>query len=255
MWYPVSLKIVNLFSHEDSTFDFVNNQTTLVSGVNKTDSNVQSNGSGKTSILDCISIALIGEPLRDISKKEIVRNGEKSGQCILVLKNNVLNKEFQIVRDINATKSSNALLYENGELNINLKDLEVKETDKYILKQLGISKEDLVNYFLISKDSYQSFFLNGDVAKKQIINRFSKADTVDAVEPLMKEDIEKLNTSITKFKNQFETNAGVLTHLEEEVNREKLESSIEQTRQLTIKALEEEKEVVLKKCENLCSGI
>ena len=251
MWYPVSLKIVNLFSHEDSTFDFVNNQTTLVSGVNKTDSNVQSNGSGKTSILDCISIALIGEPLRDISKKEIVRNGEKSGQCILVLKNNVLNKEFQIVRDINATKSSNALLYENGELNINLKDLEVKETDKYILKQLGISKEDLVNYFLISKDSYQSFFLNGDVAKKQIINRFSKADTVDAVEPLMKEDIEKLNTSITKFKNQFETNAGVLTHLEEEVNREKLESSIEQTRQLTIKALEEEKEVVLKKCEGV----
>lgn len=251
MWYPVSLKIVNLFSHEDSTFDFVNNQTTLVSGVNKTDSNVQSNGSGKTSILDCISIALIGEPLRDISKKEIVRNGEKSGQCILVLKNNVLNKEFQIVRDINATKSSNALLYENGELNINLKDLEVKETDKYILKQLGISKEDLVNYFLISKDSYQSFFLNGDVAKKQIINRFSKADTVDAVEPLMKEDIEKLNTSITKFKNQFETNAGVLTHLEEEVNREKLESSIEQTRQLTIKALEEEKEVILKKCEGV----
>ena len=92
MWYPVSLKIVNLFSHEDSEFEFSNNKTTLVSGVNKTDSNVQSNGSGKTSILDCISIALIGEPLRDISKKEIVRNGEKSGQCTLILKNNVLDK-------------------------------------------------------------------------------------------------------------------------------------------------------------------
>lgn len=251
MWYPVSLKIVNLFSHEDSTFDFVNNQTTLVSGVNKTDSNVQSNGSGKTSILDCISIALIGEPLRDISKKEIVRNGEKSGQCILVLKNNVLNKEFQIVRDINATKSSNALLYENGELNINLKDLEVKETDKYILKQLGISKEDLVNYFLISKDSYQSFFLNGDVAKKQIINRFSKADTVDAVEPLMKTDIEVLDLAINKTQNQLNINVGILSHLDAEINQEKLESSIEQTRKLTLDALEERKAAAIKLCDEL----
>lgn len=251
MWYPVSLKIVNLFSHEDSTFDFVNNQTTLVSGLNKTDSNVQSNGSGKTSILDCISISIIGEPLRDISKKEIVRNGEKSGTVILTLKNNVLGKELMISSEINATKSSKALIWENGQLNDQLKDLEAKESYKYILKEIGISKEDLINYFLISKDSYQSFFLNGDIAKKEIINRFSKANTVDAVAPLMEEDINKLNVSITKFKNQFEANAGVLTHLEEGINKEKLESSIEQTRQLTIKALEEEKEVVLKKCEEV----
>lgn len=251
MWYPVSLKITNLFSHEDSTFDFVNNQTTLVSGINKTDSNVQSNGSGKTSILDCISISIIGEPLRNISKKEIVRNGEKSGTSILTLKNNILNKELMISSEINVIKSSKVLIWENGQLNDQLKDLEAKESYKYILKEIGISKEDLINYFLISKDSYQSFFLNGDVAKKEIINRFSKANTVDAVEPLMKEDIEKLNTSITKFKTQFETNVGILTHLEEEVNKEKLESSIEQTRQLTIKTLEEEKDVVLKKCEEI----
>lgn len=249
MWYPVSLKIVNLFSHEDSTFDFINNKTTLVSGVNRTDTNVESNGSGKTSILDCISISIIGEPLRDISKKEIVRNGERNGSVVLILKNNILGKELKIESFINSTSSNKVLIWENDELNSQLKDLEAKESYKYILKEIGVSKEDLVNYFLISKDSYQSFFLNGDTAKKEIINRFSKANTVDAVEPLMKEDLEKLNTSITKFKTQFETNAGVLTHLEEEINKEKLESSIEQTRQLTTKTLEEEKEAVLKKCE------
>src|ERR1039457_4289824 len=121
MWYPVSLKIENLFSHEDSYFEFSNNKTTTIYGVNKTDLNVQSNGSGKTSILDCIAIGLIGEPLRDISKKEIVRNGEKTGTIVFVLKNDILNKELKIEREINSTKSSNALIYANGELNTSLK--------------------------------------------------------------------------------------------------------------------------------------
>jgi DNA repair exonuclease SbcCD ATPase subunit len=242
MWYPISLQIKNLFSHQESSFNFQNNQITTVYGVNKTDLNVLSNGSGKTSILDCISIALLGEPLRDISKKEIVRNGEKFGQCQLILHNDVLKKRLIINREIHTTKSSDCHIYENDLLNTSLKDLEVKETDKYILGLLGINKEDLRNYFLISKDSYQSFFLNGDTAKKEIINRFSKANIIDGVEPLIKEDISLLDKTIDILKAQLTSNNGVLSHLDQELNKEQLDSSIEQTRQLTIKSLEDRKE-------------
>jgi exonuclease SbcC len=243
MWYPVSLKIVNIFSHEKTYFEFHNNSTTIINGVNNTDDGVRSNGSGKTSILDCISIGIVGEPLRDISKKEIVRNGEKSGEITFVLKNNVLGKELKILREINSTKSSNALIWENGVPNDKLKDLEVKETNKYILSLLGIAYEDLVNYFLISKDSYQSFFLNGDVAKKEIINRFSKANMIDPVDPLIKTDIEDLDSKITVLTNQISSNKGILEHHIEELNVEKLESSIEKTRKLTINSLQEKHDI------------
>lgn len=251
MWYPVSLRIVNLFSYENSSFEFVNNQTTTIFGVNKTDANKKSNGSGKTSILDTIGISIMGEPLRDIAKKEIVRNGEKSGMVVFILKNNILNKELSITTEVNVTKSNKVLIYENGVLNTKFKDLEAKESYKYILSLIGISKEDLKNYFLISKDSYTSFFKNGDTAKKEIINRFSKANMVDPVVPLIKADIDLLEVEHKKFNDQYITNKGILTHLDEELNTEKLSSSIEQTRQLTIQALQDRHLVAKTLCDEL----
>lgn len=239
MWYPVSLKINNLFSHEDSYFEFINNKTTTIFGVNKTDLNVESNGSGKTSVLDCITIAFIGEPLRDVAKKDVVRNGEKAGELEFIMNNDVLKEEIKIKWEINASKSNNALLWINGELQKQLKDLEVKETVKFILSKIGISKDDLINYFLISKDSYQSFFLNGDTAKKEIINRFSKANVIDGVDPLIKDDIALMDKKITELKNQNSNNTGVLNHLDEELEKEKIESSIEKTKQLILKGLQE----------------
>lgn len=251
MYYPISLNIKNLFSHEESNFDFINNQTTAIVGVNKTDSGMLSNGSGKTSILDCVSISLLGEPLRDISKKEIVRNGESSGECTLVLRNTILNKEIKIISEVNSTKSSKVLIWENGELNTKLKDLEAKASYKYILELIGISKEDLRNYFLISKDSYQSFFDNGDTAKKEIINRFSKANMIDAVDPLIKDDIILLDATIKELQDQYISNVGALNHINEEINEEKLESSIENTRKLTIEALQLRHDTAKKLCDEL----
>lgn len=251
MWFPVKLKIENLFSYESSEFDFRNNQLTLLLGSNKTDPNVMSNRSGKTSLLDCITISIIGEPLRDITKKEIVRNGESAGSTTLTLKNNVLNKELIIESQINATKSSKVLLWENGVLNDQLKDLEAKHTYQYIIKEIGISKDDLINYYLISKDSYQSFFLNGDTAKKEIINRFSKANLIDGVDPLITKDLKEIEVSLSDLNTQFSKNAGVLEHLEVELNDEKLNSSIEETRQKTIDALQEKHDVAKKLCDEL----
>ncbi len=246
MWNPKSLKIVNLFSYQESYFEFVNNQTTMVYGHNKTEETVHSNRSGKTSILDCITIALTGEPLRDIKKAEIVRNGEKSGELEFILDNRVLDKVLKIKWEINSNKSNNALIWINDILDNNLKDLSPKETTDYILKLIGISKEDLINYFLISKDSFQSFFTTGDTAKKEIINRFSKANIIDPVDPLIKGDIDLLESTLLELKNQKAANDGILSHLDEEYTKEKLESSIEKTRALTIKSFEEKKEIIEK---------
>lgn len=251
MWTPVSLVINNLFSHQQSEFNFNNNKTTIISGINKTDQNVKSNGSGKTSILDCITIALIGEPLRNINKKEIVRNGESFGLVQLTLINSINLKKIEIYREIHVSKSNKAQLTVDGVIDASLKDLSPSDTDKHILKLLGISKDDLCNYFLISKDSYQSFFLSGDVAKKEIINRFSKANTIDHIDPFIKDDITLFEKEIASIKPQIDANNGVLNHLSEEIDKEKLESSIEKSRQLIIKSLEDKRDIAMKLCDEL----
>lgn len=235
MWTPISLTIKNLFSYQDAHFDFQNNQVTAVYGNNQTDPNTLSNGSGKSSILDCISISILGEPLRKVKKDEIPRNGEDSGETILVLQRG--KEELKIRSIINIKESSKVEIYENGVLNKRFKDIKAAEGYKYILSLIGISKDDLMNYFLISKDSYKSFFLSGDTVKKEIINRFSKADIIDNVYPLIETDIATKDAALKKLKDQNIANDSVLAHINEEINQEKVESSIEKTRKLAIQTL------------------
>lgn len=240
MWVLISLKCENLFSHEKSEVNFINNETTMVCGVNKTDPNVISNRAGKTSVLDIISLALIGEPLRDIKKGEIIRNGQKSGNLELLLRNDVLKQDMLISRTFDKTKSNTAQVLINNEPVLSVKDLSQAVIDKEIISILGISKEDLRNYYLISKDSYQSFFTSGDVAKKEIINRFSKADVLDNSDDVFKKDISDIDVKINQSSNQIQVNNSILTHTIGELDKEKLESSIEKSKQLIIDSLQSE---------------
>ena len=238
MWNPISLKIKNLFSYEDSYFTFKNGEITVVYGKNMDADNTDSCGSGKSSFLDCISISLLGEPLRSVGKNDIIRNGEKSGTTIFELHNPVLDKDLRIESIINSgSTSSKVLIYENNVLNKQKSDLKAAEGYKYIISLIGISKEDLMNYFLISKESYQSFFLSGDTQKKDIINRFSKADIIDNVNPHIDEDVKLLDEALKELNTQLSANESVLLHINEEIAQEKIESSIEKTRKLTIDSL------------------
>lgn len=220
MWYPVSLKVNNLFSYQDSTIDFLRRKgkMTCIYGSNQTDPKVLSNGSGKTSLLDIIAIALTESPLRKITKKSVVRRTYTSGSLEFVLKNDVLKKELLIKRFIEKTKGNKVELWENGVLNDRLKDLKSTETNKYILSLLDISEDDLLNYYLLGKETYQSFFTSKDAQKKEVINRFSKANIVDPIEGLIKADIKPLEEQLNEFNNTIINKKAKIEVLNEQID-------------------------------------
>jgi len=63
MFKPRKIEIVNFMGHEQSTFVFREDSATEVYGVNNYDEGSDSNGSGKSSILEAISVAFINTSL------------------------------------------------------------------------------------------------------------------------------------------------------------------------------------------------
>jgi len=208
MWNLNKLIIENILSFEKETVVFKNNKLTLIQGINNTDTGAKSNGSGKSTILECIKLALTTNTIKKINKVDIIRNSESvnEGYLELELINSVTNEVFVIKKYLSRKKSNKCELFENGVRIDRLVDLNINESDKYILSKIGLTVDELDNYFLISKEKYTSFFNSSDRSKKELVNQFSKTDKLDKIPDLLKTDY----SSFEATKKQYQTNQEIL---------------------------------------------
>ncbi len=208
MWNIVEVNIKNLNTHEDTTVTFPTSGAVMVSGIN-VDKDNRSNGSGKSSVAEGIAVAFTGESFRHKKAgsgvKDLIRNGEKSLTSTIVLTNSVSKDVCEISRTIFANKKSSVLSIKiNGETPNQLPTssssdgVDLDAGDKFILESiLQISKSDLFNYYLLSKDTFKSFLTSTDTEKKSVINRFSNVETIEPVFAKIKAEIESHKKEIT----------------------------------------------------------
>ena len=206
MWYPERLKLVNFMSHIDSEFVFERGVATMVYGVNRSDEGAVSNGSGKSAILEGISVVLINASLRKSSAKDLVTDGETESTQYFSLFNPVLNRRLEITRSIfsNSKSGKLSILIDGEEPSVDLTN--VDDGNKFILNEIGIAREDLLNYFLISKEKYEPFLGISDTKKKAIISRFSQATLIDPVFEEIDFEIDGLNDKL----EELERHRGIL---------------------------------------------
>lgn len=207
-----SISLKNFGSHSSTEFDVKSGNVTIVNGKNLTDLGQESNGSGKSFFIEAFVFAITGTPFRKATAEELILEGEKESEVEVRLRRGEENYTFN--RKIFKKKSSVVQIFKNGE---EIVCPSVLDTNQKILDIIGLSKQDLVDYFLISKEKYTSFFSSSDTAKKDLINRFSKANLIDSVEVEVKSDfdssaselvkkeheIEKINVSIESYKDSL----------------------------------------------------
>lgn len=192
MWNPVKIEFENLFSHKHSVYEFNNNTCTVIFGKNMTDKSLDNNGAGKTTLFEAICIALTSESLRNIKKDAFINRDEDECKITFELYNAVVRMKLVIQRVFyNGSKSSQVSIWENDVLNDQLTS--VNDCNKRIMELIGISKEDLLRYFIISQDNTYTFFTASDSEKKEVMNRITLADVIiPSLEELAKrkDDIE-----------------------------------------------------------------
>jgi len=222
MWSLKSISAEDFLSHEKTEIEVKQRDTTLIYGKNLTDRGVESNGSGKSCILEMVYFCMTGNSLRKSKNKELIRNGQDKATITLVIENPVIGMSLRIVREILAKKATTVKLYENDVLREDLEDLKPAETSKVILEYLEISASDLANYYLISKEKYASLLLSSDTQKKEVINRFSKADYIDAVFPQIELDAAEQQNVVNEIIKAKASCSSKIELLQEQVSEAKV---------------------------------
>lgn len=180
MWNPIKIEIYNLFAHKESVYEFKNNSCTVIFGKNETDRGLENNGAGKTTLFEAISIALTNESLRAIKRENFINREEEECKIVFHLFNPVMKMKLKIVRTFfRSGKPVKVEIWENGELNKQITS--VNEANKRVLELIGISRKDLLRYFIISQDNRYTFFTASDGEKKEIMNRITSADMINPV--------------------------------------------------------------------------
>lgn len=251
MWNLKDIKIQDFFSHVDSEYSFHNDCCTLIVGDNKDRGG--NNGAGKTTLFEAISVALTGRSLRDIKKESFINDEAESCLVKLSLYNNVTKHELEITRQFfRGNKSSKIEIIEDGEINSTITS--VNEADKRILELIGIGREDLLRYYIISQDNVYTFFTAADNEKKEILNRITSADLIN---PLL-EELSNRKKNLEEKKNELSKELVALDSKKETLDEqlEELKSNIVSSEELLdiqnrIKKLEKRKQSYLEDNNNI----
>lgn len=229
MWYPVKIEFGGLFAFRDrAEVVFNRGECTVIFGDNQTDRGSLNNGSGKSTLFEAITLALTGDLLpRDtpITRDKAINRDSDEGWVVMSLANDVLHQTMEIRRRFYRKRSAKAILFENDRENTQLTS--VAEVDKRILELLGLSREDLLRYYIISQDRQYNFLTAPDTTKKEILNRITNADMLQPVLEAIKADHKAADDRVAEYDTQVLMLETRLETLEENLKELKANHSAE----------------------------
>lgn len=207
MWYPVKIEFGGLFAFRDrAEVAFKRGECTVIFGDNRTDRGSLNNGSGKSTLFEAISLALTGDLLpRDtpITRDKAINRERDEAWATMSLANDVLHQTMEIQRRFYRKRSAKATLFENDRENTQLTS--VAEVDKRVLELLGLSREDLLRYYIISQDRQYNFLTAPDTTKKEILNRITNADMLQPVLDAIKADHKAADERVAEYETKILT--------------------------------------------------
>lgn len=225
MWQPLYTTLENFISHKDTKYDYKLDVPEIINGLNLDDDGQESNGSGKSAIVEATFHTLTGSVFRKVKQDELIRNDCEWAKTGFAMYNTQTNHTIEITRRIHAKKATELEILKDGE---EMKFSTVRDGDKLILELLGITREDLMSYFIVSKDNYTPFLTSSDTKKKETIARFSGADAVGHVDDIIGEEQKQVEQKITENENKRSSIRGRIEAYEEQL--ENVETKAEQKR-------------------------
>jgi DNA repair protein SbcC/Rad50 len=198
MWQLTKLTATNICSFERLDYTPTQNQATLLFGNNLDNDSQNSNGSGKSALIEALAIGLIGEPLRKVNVDEIINDRYDTATITITLYNQTTNVTMVVKRILSRKDPqtvSITITSNDGEKEV--VQASIIEYNKYVLDSIGLSKGDILRNFILTTRKYQSFLSSSDKDKKEIINRFSNGSVVD-------KSIFALQTNISFVQNKLD---------------------------------------------------
>lgn len=245
MWKLLEIKINNIISFREASLSIEQGVATLIFGKNEDNSSQPCNGSGKSSLIEAISFALTGEQLRKVkSVEEIINDHADDAYVYVRLGNDYNNTIFTIERTIsrNAPQSIECHKYDSFGEEIEI-DKTVQPTvldyNKFILSEIGLTKDDIYNNFILCDNKYEGFFDCSDKNKKEIINRFSNGIIIDDSIARVQADMLPVESKLTEANNKVINVKGSISAIENELEHvDEKKANARQEREVRIERLD-----------------
>lgn len=218
MWRFTKIGATNFQSFEELYWEVPLHKPIWVQGENKTELDQDSNGSGKSTIFEIIYYLIIGSS--SSGKRDVKLISRWADQSFFwgELYNPFTNQRLRIERTLNRKSSSSLKIILNDE---NRKEFvpSITEGNKKIIELIGISVEDLRNFYLINRDKFISFFSSSDSNKRDLITRFSKVTYLNRIPPIIEKEIETESNKVFKLSQEISSVEGSI-----ETSKQNIES-------------------------------
>lgn len=229
MWHLKSIHANNLCSFLELSYAPKQGAATLIFGNNLDSDSQNSNGSGKSALIEAIAIGLTGEPLRKVNVDEIINDTKDEAVISIVLTNDVLGEQMTVNRRLSRKQPQQIQIVKQfGPYDTDTEEVSqatVADYNKYILDQIGLSKEDIFGNFILTARKYKSFLASSDKEKKELINRFSNGVMVDQSIEELHADMEPIETELKEADKEVATCTGRVEALNTEIEKAINESS------------------------------
>ena len=224
MWKLKTIEAENLCAFRSLCYMLRQGVTTLIFGDNRDNESQQSNGAGKSALLECIAVGITGSPLRKIRSEEIINDAAEECRIALRFINDSAAEELLVNRRIprKGASSVSCTLYRGGKQVVTDEAVQpsVDAYNRYILDKLGITRDELLNNFILSKYRYEDFLSSSDKEKKEVINRFSNGILVDEAIAKVEEDIVPLSEKKRQVELELAGLDGRIGMLQEQIRKE-----------------------------------
>ena len=159
-----NVQIKNLFSFEEVNIELEGN-IYLVTGINLDENGFESNGSGKTSLLNSIYWCLFNKVIDKRDSSEVLRLGADKGNCIITFDNNI-----KLIRKINSKGIKKLTVIQN---NTDISADTATDTQTIIDEMLDCNKDSFLLSNFMSSD-FSKAFIGKDTSPKDRFETFDK---------------------------------------------------------------------------------
>lgn len=214
MWRLTNIYAENFCSFKELSLPVAQNVATLVFGNNMDDASQNSNGSGKSALVDVIALGITGAPFRELkTADEIIRDDAEEAVVALIF-DNTNGSRLEVKRLLSRKNPQQIQIFINSE---EIPTASVLEANNFVLETLGLSKDDIYSNFILSKTKYKSFLSSSDKDKKNLINRFSNGIMVDQSIEALQADIEPLRTELIEIEKRVSYSQGQLSTIDSQI--------------------------------------
>lgn len=209
------IKLKNFLSFVELDYKF-SSTTTLINGINLSDEGQDSNGAGKTVIQSALEKVLLDCTSRKkVRSQDLIRRGESQSTVETCIYCPVREERLKILRILNLKGSDKLEIYINDTPQ---SFATVNDGNSFIIEWIGISKEDLSNYYIVNKHRWKSFFSSSNTDKLKLISRFSNTQFIEDSEKFAKSKVDELKDLINENKRECASIEGKIQIISEQID-------------------------------------